>query len=97
MKSIDIDSLLEQFNLNEKINIIDIRDKYKYNCGHIGNAVNIPANYLLINPENYLVKSKTYYIYCDSGSRSRVLCDELNYLGYNTINVSGGYNNYLLR
>ena len=78
-------------------NIIDIRTKEKYLISHIEDAVNISYMDLLLNHKKYLVKNKTYYIYCDSGIRSKRLVNELNSLGYHTIDIEGGYNNYLRR
>ena len=78
-------------------NIIDIRDNYSYNLGHIVGAVNIEALELLNNPNKYLNKSEVYYIYCDSGNRSKSLVNKLNSMGYNTVNIIGGYNNYLFQ
>lgn len=77
--------------------IIDIRDKSKYLNSHIDGAINISYMDLLLNHKRYLEKDKIYYIYCDSGVRSKSLVEKLNNLGYHTINIDGGYNNYLLR
>ena len=77
-------------------NIIDIRNIEKYNDNHLPNAYNIPYNKLIINPENYLDKDKTYYIYCQRGSTSKRLCILLNKIGYNVINIIGGYEAWIL-
>ncbi len=78
----------------DSINIIDIRDNYQYNQGHIENAQNIPAMYLLRNPSKYLNKNAIYYIYCEYGNTSRYVSNQLNSLGYKTINIAGGYSLY---
>ena len=52
---------------------------------------------LLIRPEKYLFKNEIYYIYCQSGHSSNNLVQMLNDKGYHTVNITGGYNNYLLR
>ena len=41
-------------------------------------------------------KNTIYYIYCDYGNRSKHVVSYLNSLGYNCVNIEGGYNNYLL-
>lgn len=87
---------MEELLKMSNINLIDIRDEYKFNKSHIPGAINIPSNYLINNPSKYLDKNKTYYLYCDSGVMSNKISKELNYLGYNTKNVVGGYNYYLL-
>ena len=96
MNSISIEELYNKIKRNENINLIDIRSVYQFNNGHIKNSMNIPKNLLMTNPSNYLSKNNTYYIYCQSGTTSNNVVNELNYLGYNTINVKGGYNLYLL-
>lgn len=78
------------------INLIDIRSIEKYNSKHIMNAINIPMEQLLIRPEKYLMKLEKYYIYCQKGIQSRKLCQILKNNGYNVINVTGGYEAWIL-
>ena len=78
------------------INIIDIRSIEKYNSKHILNAKNIPMEQLLINPGRYMNKYETYYIYCQKGIQSRKLCQILKNNGYNAINITGGYEAWIL-
>lgn len=79
---------LELFN---NAHIIDIRDKQKYNNGHIMNANNIFFNDLLINYKKYLSKNDRYYIYCQKGNQSKLICKILDNLGYSVVNISDGY------
>ena len=78
-------------------NIIDIRSRDKYNINHIPGAINIESLELLNNPNRYLDKNNIYYLYCTSGYTSSMVVNKLNMLGYNTVNIEGGFNNYLLR
>jgi len=78
------------------INLIDIRSIEKYNSKHILNARNIPMEQLLIYPHKYLDKQQKYYIYCQKGIQSRKLCQILKKQGYDIINVSGGYESWIL-
>ena len=93
MKETNFESIVDKLNT---INIIDIRDKYLYNLENIPNSINIPINYLMINPENYLNKDEEYYIYCNCGISSKKLCEYLIPKGYNVINIKGGYRTYKL-
>lgn len=95
MKSINIQELIRLLEKGS-INIIDIRNPYDYMHGKIPSAKNINTSLLLTSPELYLNKKDTYYIYCNSGHSSNNVVTKLNSLGYNTVNISGGYNNYLL-
>lgn len=96
MNSIDIDKLLQLLN-DKPLNIIDIRTNYEYLFDHIPTSKNIDKNILKIVPEKYLNFKEKYYIYCTSGHSSKALVEFLNKKGYNTVNINGGYNNYLLR
>ena len=76
-------------------NIIDIRNNYYYNMGHIPSAINIPYYDLLTNHKYYLNKYNMYYLYCDSGDQSLEISNRLNSFGYKTMSVSGGYDEYV--
>lgn len=86
-------SELKRINTN---NLIDIRSIEKYNNKHILNARNIPMEQLLINTSKYLNKNERYYIYCQKGIQSRKLCQILKNSGYNVVNVTGGYEAWVL-
>lgn len=94
MNNISIEQLLR---LHNPI-IIDIRYKYDYNKGYIPTAINIPFYQLERNYIHYLNPIDIYYLYCDSGDKSKEICNYLLNKNYNTINIIGGYeayNNYL--
>lgn len=81
--------------LNEKENIIDIRNIENYNYSHIPGAINIPSEKLLINPNKYINKKEKYYIYCQHGKTSYNICRILSNMGYNVIELKGGYDSYI--
>lgn len=85
---------IEAKNLSPNYEIIDIRSKVEYSKGHIYNARNIDMNKLLNEHDKYLDKSKTYYIYCSFGNKSKKVCELLTLLGYDVINVYGGYDSF---
>ena len=87
MNEISINNLI---NLNNP-KIIDIRDNYSYQQGHIKNAINIPYYSLLSNYSIYLNKQDTYYLYCDYGHQSMEISRRLNLFGYQTFYVKEGY------
>ena len=51
----------------------------------------------MIRPDKYLNKNETYYLYCRHGITSQKVCQILTSRGYNTINVIGGYEAWLLQ
>lgn len=75
--------------------LIDIRDSYSYQKGHLEGAVSIPSFSLMKNPEQYLDKEKTYTLYCQSGVKSKRVVSFLNALGYHCVNLEGGYSKHL--
>ena len=92
MLSIKIDELLKLNNPN----IIDIRAIQSFNNNHIASAKNIPNLKLLENPNKYLSKTQRYYIYCQKGITSLKTCQMLNRQGFNTVNIIGGYEAWML-
>lgn len=93
ISNINIDELL---NKKGKINIIDIRNIEKYNNNHINDAINIPIEKLLIEPEKYLDKETRYYLYCQKGMSSYNACNILSKLGFKVTNINGGYESYII-
>ena len=74
--------------------IIDIRKKNSYALDHIPSAINIPYTELITEYPIIMSKSELYFICCDQGIRGKELCSYLSRLGYNTINITGGYEAY---
>jgi NADPH-dependent 2,4-dienoyl-CoA reductase/sulfur reductase-like enzyme/rhodanese-related sulfurtransferase len=71
--------------------IIDVREKYEYEDGHIKGAVNIPLSELR-KRTNEIPKDKDVYIHCRSGQRSYNAILALQNLGYkNLYNIAGSY------
>lgn len=84
----------EELMKKTNIKIIDIRENYLYNILRIKNSKNIPYQFLILNPSDYLEKNERYYILCEHGHKSRLVSDILNKEGYTTYNIKGGINNY---
>lgn len=92
MVEISFDELLRIKNPN----IIDIRSLEKYNDNHVPGSINIDYNLLINNPNKYLDKNYTYYIYCQRGITSKKVVEILRVYGYNVFSVIGGYEAYIL-
>lgn len=92
--SISVDEFLK---LPDTISIIDIRNNQSFNNNHIPNAINIPYEKLIVNPNNYLERTKKYYIYCQKGITSKKITSILNNMGYQVINISGGYEEWIIK
>ena len=87
MNEISINNLVNIVDAN----IIDVRDNYSYNIGHLPGAINIPYYSLLNNYSMYLSKNKTYYLYCNYGKESKEISQRLSSFGYKTYYVKEGY------
>ncbi len=88
---------IDDFLKLDRPNIIDIRSIQKFNNNHIPGALNIDYTLLLNNPEKYLIKSQSYYIYCQHGITSSKVVQLLRIKGYNVFSVIGGYEAWVLR
>ena len=91
MNEITIHDLLK---LKEKVQIIDIREKYEYDNGHI-NSIHIPMGQILESKQK-ISKEKTVVIYCQSGRRAAAVVYMLNNKFHfnNVYNLIGGYSAY---
>lgn len=92
MSNISISQLLQ---LHNPI-IIDIRNVQSYNNNHIPGSKNIPMEKLIVEPQKYLQKNTTYYLYCQKGFSSERVCQILRKMGYYCVNISGGYESWIL-
>ena len=93
MEEIDIQDFL---NLKSKnIQIIDIREEYEFEEGHIS-KLNIPMDQILDSIEK-IEREKPVIIYCNSGRRGAAVVHVLRkkYSMENVSNLSGGYQAYL--
>ena len=73
--------------------ILDVRTEVEVMQGVIPNAINIDIykGQGFIYRLEELDKTKNYYVYCRSGSRSRQACSIMNRLGFkNAYNLVGG-------
>ncbi|MBW2023196.1 MAG: FAD-dependent oxidoreductase, partial [Deltaproteobacteria bacterium] len=71
--------------------IVDVREKYEWDVGHIANARHIPLSELRQRVDE-IPKDEPVYFHCRSGQRSYNAVMALQHLGYeNVYNISAGY------
>ncbi len=79
--------------------ILDVRTAAEYQSGHIANA--LQANWLdqkeFNNRIQHLDKTKTIYVYCQSGGRSASAQEALIQAGYKVVNLEGGMSNWRMQ
>ncbi len=70
--------------------VLDVRSAAEFNSGHIANAINIHAGYLLSNLDK-LPQDKTLALQCAGGDRSSIAYSLLQKHGFkNLVNLTGG-------
>ena len=71
--------------------IIDAREQYEYDEGHIPGAILIPYGEIADRAEKALPdKDQLILVYCRSGRRSKIAAEELVKLGYTNVKDFGG-------
>lgn len=75
---------------NNEIILLDVREEYEWNLGHIAGARLIPLGSLNMETTKDLSKSLSIYVCCRSGSRAGEAVMILKQLGFNkVINIGG--------
>ena len=85
----ELDRLLEK----EQGFVIDLRSPWEYAAYHIPGAVNIPLDGSRGEYKN-LPKDKTIVVFCAIGLRGYIVARVLMQLGYEVMNLNGGYRTY---
>ncbi len=93
MTTITVSDLMKRLG---NINLIDIRSSSRFNNNHIPGAKNIEYSILVMDPSKYLDRNNKYYFYCQRGMQSHKLCSYLSSIGYDVVNVAGGYEAWIL-
>ena len=71
--------------------ILDTREQYEYDEGHIPGAILIPYGEIADRAEKELPdKDQLILVYCRSGRRSKIAAEELVKLGYTNVKEFGG-------
>ena len=71
--------------------LLDVREEYEYQDGHIKGAVNLPLREIL-GKKDSLPKDKDIYVYCRSGHRSADAVNFLKSFGFEKVhNIEGGF------
>jgi rhodanese-related sulfurtransferase len=87
MREIDVDTLADQ--LAEGGVLVDVRTPQEYAEVHVPGAVLLPLDELSGRLAE-LDKEQPLYVICRSGHRSAAVCEALEPLGYDAVNVTGG-------
>ena len=92
LKEITSEELLNKLS---KVQLIDIREPYEHEEGHIEGSINIPMGDFLEKLDE-LSRTKQIVIYCNTARRSKPVVYMTHKLhGYTLYNLEGGYKNFL--
>ena len=87
----DVDASGVENLMKNKEFLLDVREDYEYQDGHIKGAVNLPLREIL-EKKDTLPKDKDIYVYCRSGHRSADAVNFLKSLGFEKVhNIEGGF------
>lgn len=93
-KQPDINQGVEQYKAVSDAVLLDVRTRSEYMEGHIPGSKNIPLQ--TIDKISSVVAGKDIpiYVYCHSGSRSRMAAEALLRMGYTKVKNIGGITAY---
>ena len=81
---------IETLSKNKEF-LLDVREEYEYEEGHVKGAVNLPLREILSQKDS-LPKDRDIYVYCRSAHRSADAVNFLKSLGFDKVhNVEGGF------
>ena len=85
------DSLMTMLDSGEMPTIIDVRNKFEYNRGHIPSAINVSLGLLFFEHDELAVSQKSdVIVYCNTGFRARVASFFLRRVGFESIYILDG-------
>ena len=70
--------------------LVDVRNRKEYEQGHLPGAVNIPLPDIQFSIGKLGPVSTPLFVYCLSGARSRLACNNLKKMGYEHVVNMGG-------
>jgi YidC/Oxa1 family membrane protein insertase len=87
--------IAEAVSAHEPLQMLDIRESEEVEMGVIPGAVAVRFPDLMKDPQDYLDKSKTAYLFCANGNRSSELGSSLQEKGYDCRFMIGGYEKWV--
>lgn len=87
----EVKSIIDNYDKNKDVVIIDVRTESEYKSGHLKETVNIPVSE--ISSIEY-DKDTKIIVYCRSGSRSANAAKMLSEMGYSKVLDMGGIINW---
>lgn len=83
----DLKELLSQ----ESASLVDVREPFEYEAGHVEGSINIPLGNVVEELERFEVMSKPLIVFCRSGGRSGMAAKLLQSKGLEDVHNGGGW------
>lgn len=82
---------------NPGVQLVDVRTPDEFAAGNIPGSVNIDVRtgHFGETASTMLDKAYTVAVYCRSGNRSKNAAKTLSMMGYNVVELDGGYNDWV--
>ena len=82
---------------NPGVQLVDVRTPDEFSAGNIPGSVNIDVQtgHFGETAATMLDKAYTVAVYCRSGNRSKNAAKTLSMIGYNVVELEGGYNAWM--
>jgi rhodanese-related sulfurtransferase len=88
---IDVYSVKNKLDQRQAFHLIDVREPQEYQASRLPYARNIPRGVLELKMMTEMPSTDTpIVIYCGSGKRSALACDNLQKLGYQNVSSMAG-------
>jgi len=86
IKQLSADDFEELITKKKKVKILDVREAFEFQQGHIKGAKLVPStNFTEILGGAKIKKTDKIAIYCRSGSRSQFIAERMEDMGYKSI------------
>lgn len=79
------------YEQRDRVQILDVREPYEWEAGHIEEAIHIPLGQLMAGAETGQLESdRQVIVVCKTGNRSELAALMLQARGYDAQNLEGG-------
>ena len=89
-EQISVQEAKERMDNEEDVVILDVRTQEEYDSGHIKNAVCLPNEDIISEPDILPDKDQEILVYCRSGNRSKQAAQKFADMGYENVLEFGG-------
>ena len=92
VKELNVNEVHQKITNNQNIKLIDVREDYEWNQGHLPNAIHISRGVIERDIDRLIPdRNSEIILYCAGGFRSILAAYNIQKMGYtNVISMSGG-------